>query len=315
MKITITKLFGLLSLASLSTPDYAYNWCDFTFPSSCDGFSLDIHSGIAPINWNGRKCFQLIDINFLGPISLGRLISFNSLYKVPWDVGFRIGYQIYPDVELTFEFDYRQANAKCGTHDCNASGSTTCCGQFELCFTTPLLGAGTTHFLFGNLSAYKSYVGHVGARWYTDRYWCDIAFYGGAKIGFAHHRNLTVTLNKVNTSAGGVNSIVAPFPLRNNPFFLSNTTYSGGILAGIDWPFWNQFSLVIQAEILIQGSLRPNKTIVGTLTNNVTSNNNCVVANSCIPLPTNPSASLTLMGASFKREIIFPITAGIKYYF
>lgn len=286
-------------------------------PLACGGYSLDIHAGIAPTFWHGRHCFQIADVTLTHPFSLGELPSFQSLYKMPWDFGFRLGYALYEDIELTFEFDYHQSAPKCGSDRCNAPGSGICCGLFSLCFSTPFPAVGVTHFLVGSLSKYKAYFGHFGARWYSNRYIFDaVAWYIGAKLGFVHHRTIDATITQVSVLPSG-QTIIPGTPFRNMPIFKNNTTISGGFLVGIDWCVYENVSVVGQLEIILDGALHANKAILGSpgANEHIENTNNCQPQGSCTQLPTIPSANLTIIGANFKREIVVPLTFGLKYYF
>lgn len=282
--------------------------------------SIDIHAGVAPLSWHGRKCFTLADVTLARPVPLGNLASFNDLYRLPWDIGFRLGWDWSDAIEILFDFDYRQASPRCGSDRCNAPGSTTCCGIFSLCFSTP--NGAVTHFLVGNLAKYRTYAAYAGARWYCPYLYIDccagsFAGFVGAKIGLVNHQKITILINHVTQLINGsVHIAGAPFPQTNVPLFLSNTTISAGGLIGIDWCFYDGFSLIFQTEFLVQGALKANKSLLGSPRNFISENVQfaCPTTITCPNLgifPVNP----TIIGAGFKYELIFPITFGLEYNF
>ena len=230
---------------------------------------MDIHAGVVPTLWHSRKCFALADPTLVRPVTLGSLASFNDLYRLPWDVGFRLGWDWSDNIEILFDFDYRQASPRCGSDRCNAPGSGTCCGIFSLCFSTP--NGATTNFLIGNLSKYRAYAAYAGARWYCPYFYIDscagsFAGFIGAKLGIVHHQKITILINQVTTLSNGATYIAGPpFPQSNVPLFLSNTTFSTGGLIGIDWCFYDEFFLYFSSRIFGSRSTQANKSLLGTL--------------------------------------------------
>ena len=304
-------------------------------PLFCGGFNIEVHGGIAPTLWNKRDCFLLANClsgtstaNVSQLTALGGLPKFRDLYKLPWDVGFSLGYAICDNVEAFIEFDYRQARAKncCGDIDdcCPTTTVASTVGVLSLCYTTSVAAAGTTNFVFSNLGKYKSFSGHVGARWYTCRYWCDtVAFFLGLKVGFVHHKAIDISISQnVVSPVGTVTTAGTPFPFTCSPLFARNTTISAGGLVGLDWCFWNRVSFVFQAEFLGQGPLRSNHNLGSSDCDNDCDNDcssdcssSCGNVATCVNLSTLAPRTAGVVGPNFNTEIVFPITFGLKYYF
>lgn len=329
------------SLAAKHYDDHEYRDADESCcgtPLYCGGFNLEVHGGIAPILWNDRDCFLLANsatatttCNITQLTALGGFRNFDNLFQLPWDVGFRVGYGVTEKVEATFEFDYRQASVKgnCGNNNsCNTNNN--CCytpsftttnmpSQLSLCYSTSVTTNGNTSFLFSCVTPYKAYAGHVGARWYTDRYWCDsVAFFLGIKVGFVVHKSINATINQVNVNAVGTTTIATtPFPFTCTPVYFKNTTISAGGLVGFDWCFWNRLSFVFQAEFLGQGPLRASHNIGAVVGSNScsTCTSCCTTTATCANLSTAQTATTNLVGPNFNTEVVFPVLFGLKYYF
>jgi len=285
------------------------------------GFSVEVHGGIAPTLWNKRDCFLLANTqnstDAAQLTALGSLPKFSNLYKLPWDAGFRLGYGATEKIEVTFEFDYRQAKGKFGSSD-NCNTCTTACDVLNLCYTTSVASQGQTNYLFYGLSKYQAYAGHVGARWYTERYFCDsVSFFLGIKVGFVHHKEITTNLSQTVVVSGVTTTTGSPYPFLGVPFYYTNTTISAGGLVGFDYCFWNRFSFVFQAEFLGQGPLRPSRDI-GTTGCDSSCNVGCDTScgtESCVNLSTAQTAKSNIVGVNFDTEVVFPILFGLKYYF
>jgi hypothetical protein len=292
------------------------------------GWSLEVHGGIAPILWNNRDCFQLANAvtgtttNGTQLTALGGLPSFRNLYRLPWDVGFRVGYAVCENVEATLEFDYRQASARLYDNgfDCCATSTavaTVLPSLVSLCYYDANPADGTTTLSFNNLTRYQSYNGHVGARWYSPRYWCDsVSFFIGTKVGFSHHKQIDVTVTKSN-QVGSATAVTEAI-YSCTPLYFRNTTISAGGLVGFDYCFWNRVSFVFQAEFLGQGPLNASHNIGSENCNecDFSCDTGCGVETpACTDLSTAATATTNLVGANFNTEVVFPILFGLKYYF
>ena len=289
-------------------------------PLHCGNLNLEGHLGIAPFLWENRECFLLgncltgtTDINVIQLSALGKLPSVHTLYKPAWDIGFRIGFALTHHIEVTLEFDAVAAKARQG----GSRGSVgSCCSQFTLCYTTSVADAGTTNLVFTGLSTYKSYLGHVGVRLYSDRFWCDrISVFGGIKAGFARHRTIFITIHQAQILPDDTALIdVPPFPFFRIPLFFRNTAVSAGVCFGIDYCFAQNFSLVIQGNALWQGPLRSSTNLGSGHLVTCGELESCGQTLCIHPFQTNnPTADI--VGARFNSELIFPVTFGLKYYY
>ncbi len=137
---------------------------------------------------------------------------------------------------------------------------------------------------------YKAFEFYVGGRYYFDR-WCDrYSFFLGGKIGLISHRKVhftgTITYNSY---------ILAPSLVdTETPLFRSKTQVSGGVNGGIDICFGGNWSFVITGEVVANRGPRGHS----------------------IPLTGNPLVTATSLSiGKAGTELLFPVTAGIRYSF
>ena len=313
MKLLI-RFFSLILIAATIIQSSLSAHQNLDLSSWCDGWSLEVHGGIAPILWHQRDCFLLSNclsatttpnISQLTP--LARLPKFHDMYHLPFDVGFTIGYILDECIEIIGQFDYRGAKAK----ECqNCQPEVPNAGQLNFCYTTTL-SASNTHIFISNIDRYQSYSGHLGVKWYHDSCFCDVSWFLGLKAGFVHHKEINVTINRIIRTGDLVEITQTPYPFSCVPLFCKNTTISAGALIGIEWCLQTNFAFVLQAEVLGQGPLRAS--------HNLGSFNciNCCPSKirSCVALATSQPLTTDIVGADFNTEIIVPITVGLKYYF
>lgn len=221
-------------------------------PLYCGAWDLQIQAGVAPISWSNRGNFSLIQcagVAAANPISpLFEIPQFHHFYKLPWTVGFQVGYHHSDNVRLYVEFDYVQASAK---------------NDVEV----QTIGISPNTFVF-NLQKHRLFEAYVGARYYWDR-WCErVAFFLGLKVGLVHYKH--VSYNATVTPPVPAVQFAVDAPLFNN-----KTRPSGGIDFGFDICFCGCWSLVITGAVIAS---------CGPQSNNLslTSGSGCVV-NTVVP--------------------------------
>lgn len=140
----------------------------------------------------------------------------------------------------------------------------------------------------GKFSAFEAY---FGGRYYFDRWCCDrLSFFLGAKIGLINHRKINFNGS---LSVNGI--IVAPGLVATEAaLFKSNTQVSGGVNAGFDICFGGNWSLVITGEVVANRGPR---------------------GNSIDLTPTLIATATNLSIGKAGTELLFPVTAGIRYSF
>ena len=259
-------------------------------PLYCGAWSLQVQGGVAPIVWRHRGELDLVscasnDVNPIFALS-SELPKFNKLFRVPWIVGGKVGYDFTDNVEVYVEFNYLQAKHK---DVANA--------------TFPILNVAgpITRFAFHK---YKLFDAYVGARYYWDR-WCDrVAFFLGGQVGLTSHRSTKadITLNGspvVLVPAVGSADCPRAATTTNarNHFFAHNTVISGGANLGFDVCFCGNWSLVVTGEII--ASCGPKTHTTSTFA-------------ALLPAPTLAS---NLIVGCFGTELRFPVTAGLRYTF
>ena len=217
-------------LATASTQTNAYtddsNCCQTSCyecgcnPLYCGAWSLQVQGGVAPIIWKHRGELDLVSCasNDANPIFAltSELPKFNKLFKTPWIVGGKVGYDFTDNVEVYVEFNYLQAKQK---DVANA--------------TFPILNVPNQTLVFA-FHKYKLFDAYAGARYYWDR-WCDrVAFFLGGQVGLTAHRHTKadITLNGTPVILlPTINSAACPragITNSDNNFFRSNTVISGG---------------------------------------------------------------------------------------
>lgn len=243
--------------------------CNYLIP--CD-FSVQVHAGVNPIIWAQRNddCC----------INGAELPSFRHLFKLPWIVGGKFGYNLTPCAEIYVEGNYTQAKGK------------KCDGFIVNC---PQSVNGTTT-INSELHKYKAFAFYGGARYYfgsdcLNQCSCFIgraAFFIGMQVGFVHHKKLDVTL-----SATSLVGNVSPFI---KTIFLKNNTISAGGNFGLDLAFNDCFSLVFTVEVIGNGATK-----------------NCPIL--CLDTPLPGINANTIVVGRYGTEIWIPITLGLKYNF
>lgn len=190
-------------------------------PLECGDFALEVSGGIAPTIWRHNNSTALVNQDYLvfGPVF--ELPKFSTMWHLPVEVMGKLDYAVTDHIELFAEGNYRVAKSR---HVTLNSIPATCCVTSTQLFS---------------FSKYKAISAYAGARYYTNRYWCDrAAFFIGAKIGFTHHDKVNVMNNL------GLNDLL----------YEKNNVVSGGGLVGFDVILYNCLSFIFTAEAIPTGS-------------------------------------------------------------
>ncbi len=245
-------------------------------PLTCGSFDIAVHGGIAPIIWNDVKKTRNIEIDPVRILKLIDVPKFDTIYHLPWTVGGQLGYAFTDFLRFYFELNYLQADPK----------STTDTRFFSLSEQLPL--GSTVNFGFERFRLYEIY---FGTQLYSHRWLDRVSFFAGTKIGLTRHYRINFTLGSFipgNPPALFINKT------NRVPFFLSSMSVSAGINAGFDVDLGHNLSLVFMGEIVAsQGPETNSPIVVGTGD-----------VNQLIMLPT-----------TFRTEVRFPITVGLRYSF
>jgi hypothetical protein len=272
IKQTIRFALLLIAMAHMQTTALINNdcceTCNYLLPCA---WSLEVHGGVNPIQWLNRNDSCCIDGAFLP--------KFRSLFKIPWIVGGKVGYNLTECTEIYIEGDYTQAKGK------------TCNGQTIVC---PQSVNGTS-ILNSQVNKYKAFGIWGGARYYWgfdcfNQCSCleRAAFFIGMQVGFVHHRRIDVTLALTNP--------LGDTPAFTNTIFLKSNVISAGGNFGFDLAVNNCFSLVFTVAVLGNGATK-----------------NCPVI--CLDTPLPGINASTIVVGRFGTELWIPITLGLKYTF
>lgn len=260
--------FAILINVTLKAHDRSDDCCNYLVP--CD-YSIQFQGGVNPIVWTHRSDDCCIDG--------AELPSFHHLFKLPWVVGGKFGYNITGCSEIYLEGIYTQAKGKL------CDGITVTCPQ----------SVNGTATITSELSKYKAFALYAGTRYYfgnnclsqcscLDR----AAFFIGMQVGFVHHKRIDVTLNST--------SLVGDSGPFTRTMFLKNNTISAGGNFGVDLAFNDCFALVFTVEVIGNGAAQ-----------------NCPI--SCLDNPLPGINANTIVTGRYGTEIWIPITAGLKYTF
>lgn len=255
-------------------------------PLYCGAYSVQFHAGVAPIVWRSRGELDIVsctsnDVNPLIVVA-NEFPQFNKLYRVPWYIGGKLGYDFTDNAEVYLELDYLQAKRKSNTNN-----------QFVI--LNPDLGQTLTL----DLGKYRLFEVYVGARYYTNRC-CNTAFFLGGKIGFTHHKHTNVQFLVNGSPIPVIPTDVCPVGQTgslDNHLFGNSNVISGGFNFGLDYCWCGNWSFVLTGEIVAAGAA-------------------CSRTTSVFASPTPaPLFATGVVFGGFCTELRFPVTAGIRYSF
>lgn len=256
-------------------------------PLYCGAYSVQFHAGVAPIVWRSRGELDIISCtsNDANPLVVvaDQFPQFKKLYRAPWYIGGKFGYDFTDNAEVYLELDYLQAKRKSNTNN-----------QFVI------LNPNLAQTLTLDLGKYKLFEVYVGARYYTDRCWCNAAFFLGGKIGFTHHKHTNVQFLINGSPIPVIPTSTCPDGQTgsiDNHLFSNSNVVSGGLNFGLDYCWCGNWSFVITGEVIAAGA--------------PCSRTTAVFAN---PTPAPLFATGVVFGG-FCTELRFPVTAGIRYTF
>jgi hypothetical protein len=213
-------------------------------PFECGAINFEIKAGVAPKLWTDRDRIFAVSPAVPAPrgpfVDLVRIPRFNCINKLPWTVGFRLGWVGSCNTEVFFEFAYTQADSR------------------NFAFGVPLTGTVSSTVTARNLSKLKEFAGYLGTRYYCDRWFCNTtSWFVGSKIGVSHHRArcFFFTSEIPNTPL---------FSSENAVLFDRYTSVSGGVHTGFDVRLWCGFSFVFTAEVVATCGPKGNQNFVQT---------------------------------------------------
>lgn len=250
-------------------------------PLYCGAWDLELQAGVAPITWNNRGDFSLVQCvaaPAVDPVNLlFEVPQFHKFFHVPWTVGGQVGYHLSDNVRAYLEFNYVQASAKKAVSLLSVAEA-------------PI------NIVFSN-EKYKLFDAYIGARYYFDR-WCDtLSFFLGVKAGLTHHKRTrfdsTILLPLETTPI----TFTSDLNLFNN-----RTSPSGGLNLGLDYCICGCWSVVLTGEVVAS---------CGPKSNGLISFNS---GTGCATTTIIPGVNNLLIGG-IGTELRFPVTLGVRYSF
>lgn len=278
---------------------------DHQGPFYCGMFDFQFQAGGAPVQWQHRGALYGVTHSTADPLTWYDIAvrskksddcdgdnptpnaniikglcfpEFKQLFDTPWTVGGQLGYAYTENTRLYLEGNYFRAAAKSPAHT-------------QFC-VLPETGApeGTTLNLF--MHTYIFFDAHIGARYYSDRFLCNLfSLFVGAKVGLTHYQQSCFAVQETIADLFFNLNIISPkSPV---PLFKSTTTVSGGINGGVDIAITNCWNLVLTAEVVASAGPRLNAIIPVT--------------------PDFPINIGNVIITPLHTELRFPVTVAIRY--
>ncbi len=190
-------------------------------------------------------------------------------------IGFEIGRSICDRSEAFLEFVYNRASGKCygycnpfvtlqsfvgcSPSDCNNDCSSSSSSCDDGCPTGTTLSDIAS--MQDNYENYQAFGGYLGARHFTNRFWCDrFSFWYGYKVGMLHRKAVDACTNIVyNVSAYTECTSDTIESTLNRSIFCKSNTVSGGLQGGFDYCYSDRLSFQFGFEVVASSGLRGNK--------------------------------------------------------
>ncbi len=218
-----------------------------------------------------------------------RLPKFNDMFhQGVLHVGLEFGRSICDRSECFLEFTYNRASGKCYgycnpfvtlaaaegcpggdcSNDCSSSSCSSSCD--DGCPSGTSLSIISS--LQDNYSNYQTYGGFIGARHFTNRFWCDnFSFWYGYKVGMLHRKAVdscsTVVYNTSGISACQTPTAIASVSnTLNRAVFCKSNSVAGGLQIGFDYCWSDNLSFQLGGEIVASAGLRGNRNFANDVT-------------------------------------------------
>ncbi len=212
-------------------------------PFECGALNFEFKAGVAPKIWTDRDRVFGVAPQVPSPrgpfVDLVKLPRFRCLYKLPWTVGFKLGWLLSCNLETFLEFNYTQADAR---------------RRFS--FGVPLDGVSASVNVRPT-NKLKEFSGFLGTRYYWNRWFCNTtSWFFGAKLGVTH------------TRARCFDFVVSGIPNTTDftsdvgRLFDRHTSVAGGVHTGFDVKLWCGFSFVFTAEVVASCGPRGNQNFI-----------------------------------------------------
>lgn len=242
-------------------------------------------------------------------------------------VGIEFGRSICDRSECFLEFVYNRSSGKdcynycnpfvtlqaaegCPGGDCNSScssSSSSCSSSCDDgCPSGPSLSIISS--LQDGYSNYQAFGGFIGARHFTNRFWCDnFSFWYGYKIGMLHRKAVDSCGSIVydtNTITDGVCPTVSGSLSRT--IFCKSNTVAGGLQIGFDYNWNDCLSFQLGGEVVASAGLRGNRN---------SANNVAAVLCGTDPLPVTALLPSNIIVSNSGTVLNFPIWVGLTWEF
>lgn len=247
-------------------------------------------------------------------------------------VGVQVGRDICDRSQCFLEFTYNRASGKCYTYcnnpfvtcaanvgcavstGCGTLNSTSCSTSCnDSCSPSCTTSLSDISSWVDSYDDYQAFGGFIGARHFTNRFWCDaMSFWYGYKVGIMHRDSVNACTNIVyNTTgivgAGGgtcVSDTVEQTFAR--AVFCKSNTVSGGLQVGFDYCHNDRLSFQLGFEVVASAGLRGNR-----------NHPIDIAALSCgdVPFTNDVRAPSNIIVSNTGAVLNFPIWLGINWEF
>jgi len=263
------------------------------------------------------------DIFKQGVLHVGVRLEHNVCDRTPWFLEF-VYNRASGDADCYDPFNTIVAPAGCLADDCSTDCNTSCntdcndCEKNDCCPSTQAVDAEGNPIanicaVRNCYDAYQAYGGYIGARHYTNRFWCDsTAWWFGFKVGILHRNQVDACTTveypndcSVETPCASANRVDNP-AVFNRAVFCKSNSVSGGLQMGFDYCYNDCFTIQLGFEVVASCGLRGNKNLVVD------------------PAAFKNNSGETLTGCNFPSNVIvcntgavlnFPIWVGLRYEF
>lgn len=240
-------------------------------------------------------------------------------------VGFELGYQTCDsNCPVFFEFIYNRANGRCqnpcgdyitglasvgcSARDCNTDCSTSRdCSKNSCGFQATTDSFSDICGLRDDYSNYSAYGAYIGARHFTDRFWCDsTSWWFGYKVGILHRKQVnSCSVLRVQSDCEGTCEEGRDITLRRAIFCKSNSV-SGGVQMGFNYCYSDCLSFLLGFEVVASCGLKGNRNY--PISSDLYADNNTSIFE-CSNVPTN------ILVGNTGTLVQFPIWIGFQWDF
>jgi hypothetical protein len=190
-----------------------------------------------------------------GVLHVGVELGYNVCDRSPWFLEFVYNRASGQCIPQCGEYITNAATAGC-TADCNTDCKTSCADS--CCPTGDTLS--NICGIQDNYDDYTAYGGYLGARYFTDRFWCDsTSFWFGYKVGILHRNRVDSCSTFLFPNSDEPSCEDAQEIQVRRAIFCKSNSVSGGVQMGFDYNYNECLSFQLGFEVVASCGLRGNR--------------------------------------------------------